>query len=180
MMRAEKEAKIGLITITLVLAVLVAGCTPDHGESSGGDAAEDEKPFSTPVELNGHLVEMELALIPGKREQGLMRRESLADDEGMLFVFPDWDPYPVELNFWMKDCLIPIDVIFISRGGFITAIHEMQPPEPGTADHDLKSYSSKQPAQFAIEVRGGLAAELGLETGDLIKLRKDCLLKMAE
>lgn len=180
MKKAGDAVKAGLIVITvLALAAAMTGCAAEDGQPVGGGAPE-ERPFSETVELKGHRVELELALTPGQRQQGLMGRAALADDEGMLFVFPDRDPYPAELNFWMKDCLIPIDVIFISREGFVTAIHEMQPPEPGTADEDLEAYSSIEPAQFAIELRGGLAGELGLETGDQIYLRKDYLLELAE
>lgn len=147
-------------------------------ENTGSEGGEEEILFEE-VELAGQVFNLELALTDDERALGLMWREHLADDEGMLFVFPDREPYPRELGFWMKNCLIPIDVIFIDREGFVTAIHEMQPPEPGTPDSDLPGYHSNGPAQFAIEIRGGLATELGLQAGDYIEFRRDYLVQLA-
>ncbi len=167
------------IILTGLLVLFVTAC--QQGTGSDNSLEENgEKPVLEQVILNGHAVMMELALTPDQRARGLMGREALADDEGMLFVYPDRDPYPAEVSFWMKDCLIPIDVIFISREGKIVSIHEMEPPAPGTPDEDLPAYPSGGPVQFAIELRGGLAGELGLETGRLIDLRADYLIQMAE
>ena len=166
--------------LVVVLALLAfSGCT---GSEETGNVQNDpaEDPATEQVVLNGHIVELELAVTPEQRELGLMGRESLADDKGMLFVMPDEDPFPGEVGFWMKDCLIPIDLIFISRDGLIDSIHEMQPPEPGTPDQELPVYYSDGPVQFAIELRGGRAAEIGLSVGDSIELRKDYLLEIAE
>ncbi len=190
------------LVITLLLIIFMLGCSPAAEEPAAGDetneqeeggaeeanSASGEDPDSLgeeavvlfeEVELAGRVFRLELALDDEQRALGLMWRERLADDEGMLFVFPNRDPYPVELGFWMKNCLIPIDVIFINPDGFITAIHEMEPPEPGTPDSELPGYYSNGPAQFAIEIRGGLAAELGLQVGDYIELNRDYLLELA-
>lgn len=169
----------GQVVLPALLVLFIAGCGPESGEKTlTGESGE--RPGLEEVDLNGRLFMMELALTPEQRAKGLMGRESMADDEGMLFVFPDSEPYPAEVSFWMKDCLIPIDVIFISREGEIVSIHEMEPPEPGTPDEELKAYPSKGPVQFAIEVRGGLAEELGLKVGDVIELRFDYLMDIAE
>ncbi len=159
-----------LVLIILPLAGVITGCAP----KSPADVSVEE------VYLADRLFELELALTPDQRAQGLMGREFMADDKGMLFVFPDEPPYPAEVSFWMKDCLMPIDVIFIDREGIVSAIHEMQPPEPGTPDEDLTVYSSNGPVQFAIELRGGLASELGLKVGDLIELRSEYLMRLAK
>ncbi len=181
MLRAGEKGKRGLIIIVLAIMYLVfSGCAAGPEVGTDGDAVEEEILLLKIVELNGYQVEMELALTPAQREQGLMGREALADDRGMLFVLPDREPYPAEVSFWMKNCLIPIDLIYISREGIITAIHEMQPPEPGTADEDLILYPSRGKVQFAIELRGGLAGELGLAVGDAVDLEKDYLLGLAE
>ncbi len=167
------------LMVVAIMLFIVAGCGPVPGEEvlQGENAKE---PFLEEVVLNGHAVMMELALTPEQRARGLMGREALADDEGMLFVFPDTEPYPAAVSFWMKDCLIPIDVIFISREGEIVSIHEMEPPEPGTPDDELKAYPSGSPVQFAIEVRGGLAEELDLGPGDIIELQYEDLMEMAK
>ncbi len=170
-MKSEKIIeKIFWFPVILVLAAIIAGCAP---ESETNLSVEE-------VYLADRLFELELALTPDQRTQGLMGREFMADDEGMLFVFPDEPPYPAEVSFWMKDCLMSIDVIFIDREGIVSAIHEMQPPEPGTPDEDLPVYSSNGPVQFAIELRGGLTSELGLEVGNFIELRREYLMGLAQ
>ena len=169
--------------IYLLVAIMLlagSGCAGKEETGVSEDNVFAEDPVIEQVILNGHTINMELAVTPAQRETGLMGREFLADDEGILFVMPDEDPFPTEVGFWMKDCLIPIDLIFISRDGFIDSIHEMQPPEPGTPDHELPVYFSSGPVQFAIELRGNLAAEIGLNIGDSVNLRKDYLLQLAE
>ncbi len=167
------------VLVGVFILLMSSGCS---GREDSADLIDEpvEAQVTEQVMLNDHIIQMELAVTPEQREQGLMGRESLADGEGMLFVMPDEDPFPTEVGFWMKDCLIPIDLIFISREGFIDSIHEMQPPEPDTPDHELTVYYSNGPVQFAIELRGGLAAEIGLNVGDSVDLRKDYLLQLAE
>ena len=80
----------------------------------------------------------------------------------------------------MKDCLVPIDVIFLGPAGKVTAVHAMLPPEPGTPDEKLPRYASFGLAQFAIELRGGKASELVIKRGDEIQLPFELLLEMAE
>jgi uncharacterized protein len=169
------------LIVLISAAALLAGCAAEEPV----DALPEDRNATSglPVEqvvLNGLTFEMELALTPETRAFGLMERETMADHQGMLFVFPDAAPYPREVSFWMKNCLMPIDVVFISREGVITAIHEMQPPLPGTPDEELVVYPSNGPVQFAIELRGGLAGEIGLEAGDTVDLRADYLLSLAE
>lgn len=179
MITGNKSIFLLLILVGIFLLFACPGCS----ESEEPEATQADLPGNQVTEqvvLNGHTVEMELSVTPEQRETGLMGRESLADDEGMLFVMPDEDPFPTEVGFWMKDCLIPIDLIFITRGGIIDSIHEMHPPEPGTPDHELTVYYSNGPVQFAIELRGGLAAEIGLNVGDSVDLRKEHLLQLAE
>jgi uncharacterized protein len=171
--------KVLLVVLLTVPVVFAAGCSNDLADDLSPAAEEGDKALTEDVLLAGRMFTMELALTNEQRATGLMGRESLADDRGMLFVFPDARPYPTEVSFWMKNCLMPIDVIFISREGQITAIHEMQPPQPNTPDNELTVYPSNGQVQFAIELRGGLANELGLRVGDNLDLRVDYLLGLA-
>jgi len=93
--------------------------------------------------------------------RGLGGRESLPDDRGMLFVFPE----PGLLSFWMKDMLIPIDIIWISAEGRVVDIQTAQ-PEPGIPDPQLKLYNPNGEAKYVLEVRVGLPAEKGVQVGD--------------
>jgi uncharacterized membrane protein (UPF0127 family) len=90
------------------------------------------------------------------REHGLMDRKSLAPDAGMLFDF--LTPQPVA--FWMKDTLIPLDMVFIARDGVVKSIHADAQPL------DLTPIPSGEPVQFVLEIAGGRAAAIGLEPGD--------------
>jgi uncharacterized membrane protein (UPF0127 family) len=90
------------------------------------------------------------------RERGLMDRKSLAPDAGMLFDF--LTPQPVA--FWMKDTLIPLDMVFIARDGVVKSIHADAKPL------DLTPIPSDGPVQFVLEIAGGRAAAIGLAPGD--------------
>ena len=92
---------------------------------------------------------------------GLGGRQSLPDDRGMLFVFPEAGRHA----FWMKDMLIPIDIIWISAEGRVVDVQTAQ-PEPGVADPQLKRYIPSGEAKYVLEVRAGLAAEKGVRAGD--------------
>ncbi len=163
--------KICLFLIVLLVTALVSicGCRSDPA----GSLQTEE------VRIKGVNFKLELALTPEERAEGLMGRREIAADGGMLFVFPNQPPFPAELSFWMKNCLVPIDLLFLDPDGRVVAVHEMEPPLPGTADHELPAYRSSAPAQFAIELKGGRAAELGVTIGDVIELRFEELLKMA-
>ena len=105
-----------------------------------------------------HDFKVELALTPAQQQKGLMNRTEMADDHGMLFFFGDERPR----SFWMKNTLIPLDILFIGKGGVIVNIHENAIP------HDLTSIPSSGPAAAALELNGGTAARLGLAAGDRI------------
>lgn len=107
------------------------------------------------------------------RAQGLMHRTEIPKDGGMLFVFPD----AILRSFWMKNCLVPIDLIFLDSRGTITATHAMPIEEPKTEDESeweydnrLSHYWSNSPARFAIELQSGSIKRLGLEVNERIAL----------
>ncbi|WP_024544830.1 DUF192 domain-containing protein [Picosynechococcus sp. NKBG15041c] len=105
---------------------------------------------------------LEVAKTPEQQALGLMFREFLPDDRGMLFEFNP--PRPV--SFWMKNCLINLDMIFL-RDGVIQAIAHDVPPcetEPCPSYGPPRNVNIDQ----VIEIRGGLAAEIGLSEGDQI------------
>jgi uncharacterized membrane protein (UPF0127 family) len=126
---------------------------------------------------------LELAARDPMRMMGLSGRVEIAEDSGMLFVFPDAQ----ERHFVMRDCPIPIDIIYLDSTGKVLAIHEMQ-PEPArgpteTADayeQRLKPYPSNGPMQFAIELRGGTTRTLGLRPGATIALDVERLKRLAQ
>ena len=101
---------------------------------------------------------VELADTPEQQARGLMFRTELADDKGMLF------PFPRErvASFWMKNTVIPLDLIFVRRGGTIESIAADAIP------YDTSPHASGEPVIAVLELRGGLAAEKGIEAGDKV------------
>jgi uncharacterized membrane protein (UPF0127 family) len=99
---------------------------------------------------------VEVVDTPEKRAEGLMFRQSLAPDAGMLFDFKEVR----EVSFWMRNTFIPLDMIFIAPDGTVENIHLNARPQ------DPTSIPSGVPVQFVLEISGGRSAEIGLKVGD--------------
>ena len=95
-----------------------------------------------------------------ERQQGLMGVESMPESQGMLFVFES----PKEVSFWMKDTLIPLDIIFINQSGYVVNI-EQADPEPGVPDSQLTSYESDGPVIWVVELNQGVCAQEDIVPG---------------
>lgn len=108
---------------------------------------------------------VEVAETPGERERGLMYREELDIEDGMLFVFPDED----YRGFWMKNTLIPLDIIFVDKKRRIINIEEAY-PEPNTLDENLKTYRSEEPAKYVIETNSSFTERKNVEEGDRVDI----------
>lgn len=104
--------------------------------------------------------EAEIANTVALRETGLMNREKLDKDKGMLFVFPDSEVR----FFWMKNTAIPLDIIYINAKKKV--VHIVKEARP----YDLTLLSSRLPAKYALEINGGLSDRLGLEAGQKIRI----------
>jgi uncharacterized membrane protein (UPF0127 family) len=101
---------------------------------------------------------IELALSPEQQEQGLMFRESLPEKTGMLFVFPETAPH----HFWMKNTMIPLDMIWMDKTGKVLFIAADTPP--CKAD-PCKTYGPDFPAKSVLEIAGGMAKREGVTVG---------------
>jgi uncharacterized membrane protein (UPF0127 family) len=99
---------------------------------------------------------VELAATEDQQVQGLMFRRTLAADAGMLFLYSD----DHEIQMWMKNTLIPLDMIFIQADGTVSHIAERAVPR------SLEIIPSEGPARAVLEVNGGTAARLGIKPGD--------------
>jgi uncharacterized membrane protein (UPF0127 family) len=108
-----------------------------------------------------HKFTVEVASSPDQQERGLMFRQSLDGDRGMIFPY---DP-PQEVAFWMKNTLIPLDIVFIAPDGKIARITRGEPM-------DITPLPSGVPISSVLEIRGGRAAELGIREGDLVSWAK--------
>lgn len=102
----------------------------------------------------------EIADSAAEQALGLMYREELPADEGMLFVF---DSVSTK-SFWMKNTLIPLDMIFIDENGVVTNVEEAD-VETGVPDSQLTHYFSDGPVKYVLEINQGLAAANGIDAG---------------
>lgn len=105
-----------------------------------------------------HNFKIELALTPRQQAKGMMGRTLMPEDTGMLFVFKN----VATRSFWMKNTLIPLDMLFIARDGTINQVHDSAIP------HNLTPVVSKQPAYAVLELKGGISKQLAIKSGDKI------------
>ena len=109
-------------------------------------------------------LEVEIAANDAQRRIGLMNRNSLAERRGMLFVF-EKQGY---LNFWMKNTLISLDMIFIDENNKIVHVVRNAPPCRAVRDADCPKYNSEKPAKYVVEVNAGIAEKLAIEIGNQV------------
>lgn len=110
-------------------------------------------------------IQVEFAKTAQELETGLMNRDSLGTDSGMFFVFSDEKPR----SFWMKDTLISLDMIFISKNGRVNEMTTQEPcPEIGTC----QVYESKSPARYVLEINSGQAEKWNMTIGDIVEIPK--------
>lgn len=125
-----------------------------------------EKPVFKELAINDVKLKVEAADTQAKRSRGLGGRQSLASDEGMLFIFPKPDKYP----FWMKGLTFPLDFIWIRGERVVDVLQNIQPPAPGQEDTSLPIYQSKEEIDKVLEVTAGTVQRLNIKAGDTIKI----------
>jgi uncharacterized membrane protein (UPF0127 family) len=98
-----------------------------------------------------------------ERRRGLMFRENLPIDKGMLFVFPE----ERNRSFWMKNTYIPLDMIFVDSQGRVVNTREAY-PEPETSDENLNRYRSASPVKYVVEANSSFVERRNVEKGDRV------------
>ena len=141
----------------LVLAVVVVGCSP---VKDADYAAVIIKTEASQLKFSA-----EIPQTPEDFMRGLMFREKLDDGKGMLFAYPD----SAERSFWMKNTLMPLDMLFIDEKLVIRKIHRAVPCEA----EPCPSYKSGVPVKYVLEIRGNLTAEKNIKEGDVAELGLD-------
>lgn len=106
------------------------------------------------LDVGGHSASVEIASTYEMRQLGLMYRDSLGPDQGMLFVYKDDEVR----RFWMKDTRVPLSIAFANREGVIVRIEDMKP-------FDTHTTTSLVPATYALEMNQGWFAAHGIEKG---------------
>lgn len=111
------------------------------------------------LSINDNLFEVELAITAEERSKGLMHRNSLAANQGMLFVYPE----PLIVSFWMHQTLIPLDILFFDSDGQLLELFENIPP---CKVSPCKNYTNKSPAEFVLELPAGTAKKINISLGN--------------
>jgi uncharacterized membrane protein (UPF0127 family) len=165
------------MAIGVMVMALPTGCTTGTEAASAPSTAPASAPATatepatkpiafetTTMTLKGKAFTLEVAQTSEQTQRGLMYRDSMADDHGMLFVMPYLDTW----QFWMHNTRIPLDIIFIDRSGQIVEIHQRQAM-------DETSMGPARPVQYVIELNRGTAQKIGLRRGDTIEMPKKLL-----
>jgi len=167
------------IVSAVAVAIVVAAA---GGVLLVGGVFSSEPPATISAELGGETFTLELALDDRSRARGLMYRKSMPADRGMLFAFTDIEPR----RFWMNNCLIDLDIVFIDGGGRIVSMGTMLAPPEGTSIATINAPGSpytfstgSKRAQYVIELSAGATDKLGLEVGDKLDLPYDRLKRWA-
>jgi uncharacterized membrane protein (UPF0127 family) len=157
------------------------------GDGSGKAASSENASAVERVVIGEREFNLELALDDASRARGLMHRDHIDEHGGMLFVFPNSKVGPQ--SFWMKNCLVDMDIIYLDGSGRITAMHRMKALPPRRGDETEAAYEARvqrhaypsgYPAQFAIELRSGWLDQLNLKVEDRIELDLPRLKAMAK
>lgn len=135
-----------------------AGCTPGKPLAASEAGLEQT---SLCIDSGGrrHAFTVEIARTGPQQAKGLMFRTELADDRGMVFPFGE----PRTASFWMKNTVIPLDIIFVRADGRIENI------AANTTPYSTVPVESTAPVTAVLELRGGLTAKLGIKPGDLVR-----------
>lgn len=144
----ERFYSVIFIIVLVAAAVLKVGqYSQDHGKVIIGDVK----------------IKVEIVDDSAEMQKGLSGRESLDENEGMLFVFSQAG----QPTFWMKDMKFPIDIIWIQNDEIV----DIAPNLPVVAGEFLSTYEPKEPANYVLEVNAGFVDEHGIKVGDKVDVR---------
>lgn len=163
----NRAASLTLLIAAVGCSPLAAGSTSAQGTATTAPAAQlsvhpvsglTVVPLTVTTASGPHVFKVEVAATPGEQERGLMFRTVMGADEGMIFPM---DP-PRRTAFWMKNTVIPLDLIFIG------ADHKVLNVIANAVPYDLAQLPSDGAAAGVLELNGGRAAQIGLKTGDTV------------
>lgn len=163
----NKAASLALLIAAVGCSPLAAGSTSAQGAATAAPATElavhpisglTVVPLTVTTAKGPHAFKVEVASTPAEQERGLMFRTKMGADEGMIFPM---DP-PRPAAFWMKNTVIPLDIIFIGPD------HKVLNIAANAVPYDLSPLPSDGAASGVLELNGGRAAEIGLKAGDTV------------
>jgi uncharacterized membrane protein (UPF0127 family) len=163
-----------VVALSIFAGIYTVNCSPQEDAPSVASPAAFARMGTVDVVIRGQKFQLWIADEEDERENGLMNvtAEQLAalpdgTERGMIFVFPD----SRIRSFWMKDTIVPLDIAYIDPEGTVVNTYTMAP-----LDERIWQYPSDLPAQYAIEVNGGVWARLGVSSGEHVEL-PDSVLK---
>jgi uncharacterized membrane protein (UPF0127 family) len=147
------------IPIRLLFVLIASFLMLLHGPAQAADSSPVAKPPSFKKIIVGKTpLRVEVADTLEKQERGLMFRQSMPENEGMLFVYKE----PQEMSFWMRNTFIPLDIVFVGADGIILNIHQARPLDESVL------YPSAGSAKYVIETNQGWFARHGIRPGDRV------------
>jgi uncharacterized membrane protein (UPF0127 family) len=146
----------------MLILLLAAGCgyLPGTGNGESGTPPAGNVRIITSDGKTVYL-QAEYAVTPESQEKGLSNRQSMPENNGMIFIFPQEG----QLAFWMKDTFIPLSIAFVAKDGRIVDIQDMQPQ---TLDYHIPP----TPYMYALEVNQGWFKRHGVRVGDRLEFDK--------
>lgn len=161
------------VWIWVTFAILIGGymflgITSRKAEPDSSTQISQQEDSLTKLTIGNKVtILVEIADTPEKTTLGLSYRDSLPENHGMLFVFPEAHTP----TFWMYEMKFPLDMIWIGEDNTIVDITENVPhPSPGTSETDLPHYSPKVPAKMVLEVNGGFVERHQIKLADRVEL----------
>jgi uncharacterized protein len=142
----------------LVAAFLLSLATPGHAQQPPLVTFKHDELTITTKDGTAHKFQIELATDDAQREQGLMFRQTMAPDAGMLFIYDHVQP----VAMWMENTYIPLDMLFIAADGHVVNIRQRAVP------HSQENIPSDGPVKAALELNGGTVSRLGIQVGDKV------------
>lgn len=163
--QARRAAKVGGVkfpfpALLLLLAVLTLGACQEETPASAAPA--QRAPASTwfPLTVGGQAIQAQFAVERSEQSHGLMDRDAMGQQQGMLFVFAA----PQRMSFWMRRTRIPLDIGYFTADGVLREIYPMEPYDETAVP------SARSDLQFALEMNQGWYAAHGVKPGDTLDM----------
>ena len=124
-------------------------------------ACKIQVPSTTTLKIKGQAIKAEIAQTPAEQIRGLSFRRFLAEDEGMLFIYPDYQTR----NFWMKDMKFPLDILWLKDNQIVGFVKNI----PAPTSSQLMIYQSNEPVNYVLELKAGWLEKNQVQVGDKVE-----------
>jgi len=146
-----------ILSLALCTGLVATGCERDNPSQT--QPASQHSLATVKMKIGDRTFDLEMARTSDEQATGLMKRDSMPENHGMIFIFQE----ERLLEFWMKDTRIPLDIMYLDAKGKVVSVAQMQP-------YDLSSVSSNVDAEYAIELNAGMVKKIGIKAGDVLDI----------